>query len=129
LSGRVLIFRDICGGDLELLESILNPESLEDGTKIFINFESIIALLNIVNKQGIDFVNIPRRILFKIFSSVREHILCNYSPKVEWLKVCYGIQNGSFYNVSAMEAVPMSKFIVMFQIHQEAVASINKEQT
>ena len=70
-AGRVLIFRDICGGDLELLESILNPESLEDGTKILINLDNMIAILNIISKQDMDFVNMSRRIIFNVFSLVR----------------------------------------------------------
>lgn len=127
--GRVLVFRDICGGDLELLESIINPESLENGTKVLLDLDDVITILNLINEQGVDFINLPRRVIFGVFSKVKEHVLCNYAPKIEWLKICYGIQNGSFCNVSAMESVPMSKFMVMFQIHQEAIASINKDQT
>lgn len=124
--GRAFIFSDICGSNLELLESILNPEATEKEEPISLDLEGIIAILNLLNTQEFDFICLPRRIIFKIFSVIKEHILCNYVSKTNWLKICYGIQNGSFCNVSAMESVPMSKFMAMYQIHKEAIAAMDK---
>ena len=124
--GRVFIFSDIRGSDLELLESILNPEATESEEPISLSMEGIIAILNLLNTQEFDFICLPRRIIFRIFSVIKEHILCNYVSKTNWLKICYGIQNGSFCNVSAMESVPMSKFMAMYQIHKEAIAAMDK---
>lgn len=122
-AGKIFIFSDICGSNLEFLESVLNPEALKNGEPISLGMEAIIAILNLLNTQNFDFICLPRRIIFKIFSAVNEHILCNYVPKTDWLKICYGIQNGSFCNVLAMESVPMSKFMTMHQIHKEAIAT------
>ena len=124
--GRVFIFSDIRGSDLGLLESILNPEATESEEPISLSMEGIIAILNLLNTQKFDFICLPRRIIFRIFSVIKEHILCNYVSKTNWLKICYGIQNGSFCNVSAMESVPMSKFMAMYQIHKEAIAAMDK---
>ena len=124
--GRAFIFSDICGSNLELLESILNPEATEKEEPISVSMEGIVAILNLLNTQEFDFICLPRRIIFKIFSVIKEHILCNYVSKTNWLKICYGIQNGSFCNVSAMESVPMSKFMAMYQIHKEAIAAMDK---
>jgi len=126
-AGRVFIFSDICGSDLELLESILNPEATEKEEPISLSMDGIIAILNLLNTQKFDFIYLPRRIIFKIFSIIKEHILCNYVSKANWLKICYGIQNGSFCNVLAMESVPMSKFMAMHQIHKEAIDNMNKD--
>ena len=125
--GRVFIFSDIRGNDLELLESILNPEATEKEEPISLGMDGVIAILNLLNTQKFDFIHLPRRTIFKIFSIIKEHILCNYVSKANWLKICYGIQNGSFCNVLAMESVPMSKFMAMYQIHKEAIDNMNKD--
>ena len=66
--GRVFIFSDICGSNLELLESILNPEATEKEEPISVSMEGIVAILNLLNTQEFAFIYLPRRIIFKIFS-------------------------------------------------------------
>lgn len=133
---RKLHFRDICGKDLEFLESCMvnsSDKKIEGEDKIAetnenkLTFEKLVLILNFLNTQKIDFNNFSRRIVLKIFACVNEHILCNYMTKYFWLSYCYAIQNGSFFGVLEMERVPMTKFIAMTQVHKEAVEAINKD--
>jgi hypothetical protein len=126
---KELIFRDIKGDDLEFLEDILNSvgePKREDGA-IFADIEQVIDILNLLNVQNIDFFLFPKRIISDVFEHVKDHILINYVPKSEWLKICYCIQKGSFVNVLDMEKVPMSKFVVMYKIHQELQESVEPD--
>lgn len=123
--GRRLQFRDICGKDLEFLESIISPEGQEEPKQL--SFDEVIKILDLITLDGFDFKNLPQRLSIKIFELVKEHILLNYMPKYAWLGRCYGIQNGSFSGVSNMEEIPMTKFMAMVQIHKDAIESINKD--
>jgi hypothetical protein len=67
---------------------------------------------------------LTKRTIIGIFETLKEEILSNYISKIQWLKYCYGIQNASFINLAHMETVPMSKFVVMVKIHEEAVDQI-----
>jgi len=75
----------------------------------------------------VNFGQLTRKTIAQLFSCVKENILCNYLPKYKWLQICYGIQNGSFAGVSLMEAVPMTKFVAMAQIHKEAIDSMKHD--
>lgn len=126
--GREIRFRDITGEDLEYLDSILDDGDgdLEEGQKR-ISFEDIRKIIDYLNLDGMQSGSLTQRTIVKVFSCIKEHILCNYLPKYSWLKTCYGIQNGSFVNVLDMEKVPMTKFIAMAQIHKEAIDSMKNE--
>jgi hypothetical protein len=123
--GKELHFRDICGADLEYLDSIFSSE--EDGSPNPLTYDDVIKILERVALSPLDFKDLPQRISIRIFEKIREHILLNYMPKYAWLRRCYAIQNGSFSGVTEMERVPMTKFVAMSQIHQDAIDSIGKE--
>jgi hypothetical protein len=122
---RRLSFRDISGKDLEFLESCMTGSSEDGENKL--TFEGLISILNFLNLQNLNFTFFPKRITLQIFNCVKEHILCNYITKYNWLGYCYAIQNGSFVGVSEMEKVPMTKFIAMIQVHKDAIEAINKD--
>ena len=109
-----LIFRDICGKDLEYLEYIFG-----DSDKIsFSKMCKIVKYLYIGNKN---ILSLPARKIPKIFEVLQEKILCNYMTKVVWLQYCYAIQNSSFLNIEAMELQPLNKFKAMCDIHESAI--------
>lgn len=123
--GRELVFRDITGADLEFLDQLL---SKEEGSGAVITLDEVISILNHISCKKVRFESLPQSIISGIFDKVKEHILCNYMTKMSWLGACYGIQNGSFVNVLDMEQVPMTKFMAMTQIHQQAIDSIKNPQ-
>lgn len=91
-----------------------------------LNLDQVREIVDRLNSEGVDCGNFTQSVIFEIFVCLKDQILCNYMPKTTWLKICYGIQNGSFAGVEEMEKVPMTKFVVMSQIHKEAIDSINK---
>lgn len=121
---RELSFRDLRGSDLEFIDSVFKNEEDESKARE-LELDHIVSILSAFCVKSVDFKSLPRRVILEIFDKVREHILCNYIPKYDWLRQCYSIQNGSFAKVSAMEEVPMSKFIAMVQIHNAAVEAVN----
>ena len=121
---RELSFRDLKGSDLEFIESVLKNEK-DESRAGELELDHIVSILSALCVKNVDFKSLPRRVILEIFDKVREHILCNYIPKYDWLRQCYSVQNGSFAKVSAMEEVPMSKFIAMVQIHNAAVEAVN----
>lgn len=128
-AGKSLLFRDITGEDLEFLDQILNPDnsSVEESQPREISFDQVVSILHLVNLDGIDMKILPRRVISGVFRAVQENILCNYTSKYSWLKHCYGLQNGSFANLKTMEMVPMTKFVAMIEIHNNAMDSLSKE--
>lgn len=122
-NGHTLSFRDITGNDLEFLDRILEC----DDSDVTLNFDDINSILSRLVVGEINFYKFPRRIIRDIFNCIVEHILCNYIKKYNWLEACYGIQNGSFVNLSEMEKVPMTKFMAMVEIHKSAIDSIQKD--
>jgi hypothetical protein len=127
---RELAFRDIKGSDLELLDQLFDKEEgkEEEEGEAAITFEAVLTILDLLCVRSVRFQSLPQRIIAAIFEIIREHILCNYMTKMTWLGACYGIQNGSFVNVLDMEQVPMTKFMAMTQIHQQAIESIKNSQ-
>lgn len=119
---RELHFRDIKGADLEFLDFIMKGD---DDQPKEVDIDGIISILSRLCVRKFDLRNLTYRDIAKIFEIVKENILCNYMTKHEWLRRCFGIQNGSFSGLSDMEEVPMSKFVVMVQIHQQALEAIN----
>jgi hypothetical protein len=122
--GRKLDFRDITGNDLEFLDRIIG--SSEEKSEKHLSFDDVISVLTTLSIKDLDFKRLTQGTLSKLFEAINEHVLCNYMTKYTWLGQCYSIQNGSFSGLSAMERVPMTKFIAMIQIHKEAIESINK---
>lgn len=116
-------FRDISGSDLEFLDNIIGGG---EGEEKQINLDQVVEILNLLCTKRVDFKSLPQRTLLEIFEKIKDNILCNYMSKHTWLRLCYGVQNGSFAGVLDMEQVPMSMFMAMTQIHQEAIESINK---
>jgi hypothetical protein len=112
---REIRFRDIKGSDLEYLDSMFAEENSE------LSFDQVVELLSTLCTRDLDFRSLTQRTIMQIFDIVKEHILCNYMTKIDWLRRCYGVQNGSFAGVSDMEQIPLSKFTVMSQIHLEAI--------
>jgi hypothetical protein len=115
---REIRFRDIKGSDLEYLDSMFAEENSEP------SFDQVVELLSTLCTRDLDFRSLTQRTIMQIFDIVKEHILCNYMTKIDWLRRCYGVQNGSFAGVSDMEQIPLSKFTVMSQIHLEAIENI-----
>lgn len=124
---RELIFRDIRGSDLEFLDHVFKYDPEEMVKKdTSISFDEICTILNklLVRPHGFTIGRLTKPTIYEVFILVQENILCNYLPKVIWLKHCYGIQNSSFANLGQMESVPMSKFVVMVDIHNEFVENM-----
>lgn len=115
-----LVFRDICGSDLEAMEFFLQGKER-------ISFDGLIQILNYLSVNKLNFSLLPQSISIQIFNLLNEHILCNLMPKYDWLRKCFVMQNGSFANLLEMEKVPMTKFVAMMQVHQDAIEAINKE--
>lgn len=126
-SNREIVFRDITGNDLEFLDLLFKSEEESEDKKIQLSFDDIKEILNRLSVKKINFNHLTQRVLSGLFDCIKTHILCNYIPKFEWLRACYGIQNGSFMNISEMEKVPMTKFIAMMQIHKDAMDSLKNE--
>lgn len=122
--GRKIDFRDITGEDLEFLDLIIGDT--ESGESKHLSFDDLVSVLETLSVRDLDFRKLTQRTLIRLFEVIKEHILCNYMTKYAWLKQCYNIQNGSFVGLAQMEGVPMTKFIAMIQVHQEAIESINK---
>ena len=120
---REVSFRDIVGSDLEFLDKIIDAG---DGKESLITLEQVVDILSMLCTKKADFKGLPQRTLLEIFEKIKENILCNYMSKHQWLRQCYGIQNGSFAGVLDMERVPMSMFIAMAHVHHDAIESMNK---
>lgn len=126
---RELVFRDITGMDLELLDQLFGRDESTDGdSETTITLDGVTTILDLLSVKKFRFQSLPQSIISSIFDRIKEHILCNYMTKMTWLGACYGIQNGSFVNVLEMEKVPMTKFMAMTQIHQQAIDSIRNAQ-
>lgn len=123
---REISFRDIRGSDLEYLDSVLGSEGGEGKKEV--SFDDVLTILSLLCTRKVDFGSFPQRISVGIFKHLSENILCNYMSKSSWLRRCYSMQNGSFVGLRAMEQIPMSKFVVMAQIHNEAIDAINNQQ-
>jgi hypothetical protein len=124
-NGRHVRFRDITGEDLEYLDSVLNSNDQgEKEGKYYVPLKGIQSILDYLGQDGFRSGTLTQKTIIRLFNCVKEHILCNYMPKYSWLKICYGIQNGSFANLLSMERVPMTKFMAMDQIHKEAMESV-----
>ena len=120
---REVSFRDIVGSDLEFLDKIIDAG---DGKESLITLEQVVDILSMLCTKKADFKGLPQRTLLEIFEKIKENILCNYMSKHQWLRQCYGVQNGSFAGVLDMERVPMSMFIAMAHVHHDAIESMNK---
>lgn len=110
------------GSDLEYFDTLLgeNNNSLSS--------ESVISILStLCTDSGVRFGRLTPICIKSLYEELQENILCNYMSKETWLKNCYAIQNGSFQNISDMEAVPLSKYVVMCMIHKDAMDQINKD--
>lgn len=113
-------FRDITGKDLEMLDLVMG----ESGENV--NPDHVLDILHLLcTNKNPQFKKFPPRIIRTLYTELTTHILKNYIPKENWLRQCYSVQNGSFQGVEVMEMVPMSKFVAMCQIHQEAIDQIN----
>lgn len=126
---REIRFRDITGEDLEFLDMLFEAENEEDSdNKSSVNtvtFDNMISILQHLCQDNLNIKDLTERVISKIFSLISEVILCNYIQKYDWLRHCYGIQNGSFANLKDMEKVPMTKFVALVDIHNKAVDSLN----
>lgn len=126
---REIRFRDITGEDLEFLDMLFgvgSEEKSSNGSSVNrVTFEDIVSILQLLCQDKLDIRNLTKRVILRVFSLVSEAVLCNYLTKYDWLRYCYGIQNGSFANLKDMERVPMTKFIAMVDIHNNAVSSLS----
>lgn len=116
-----LLFRDITGKDLEYLDTKITPDCTLNSSQA----SELLEYLSL--NKGFRASALTPRILRQVYPPVFENILSHYTTKENWLKQCYSIQNGSFQNLESMESVPMSKFIAMCVIHQNAMNSINPQ--
>jgi hypothetical protein len=125
-NGKSIVFRDLRGYDLEFLDHVFKYDSDNKKRDTNLSFDDVCEILSLLLvKPKLKIGSLTRGIIGEIFDIVRDNILCNYVPKVVWLKYCYGMQNSSFSNLEQMESVPMSKFLAMAEIHKEAVDSIS----
>lgn len=123
-AGRSVSFRDITGKDLEMLDLVMR------GSENNVRSGYVLDILStLCTNSNANFNKLPPRIIRVLYNELTTHILKNYIPKENWLRQCYSIQNGSFQNLESMEMVPMSKFVAMCQIHQEAIDQINNSTT
>lgn len=108
------------GSDLEYFDMIFTKDEEE-----VIPVQQVTEILSyLCTNKSLDFAYFLPRSIKCLYSEVRQHILCNYMPKETWLRRCYSVQNGSFENLMAMESVPMSKFVVLCEIHKDAMDQI-----
>ena len=124
---REISFRDIQGSDLEFFDYLIGDSNNSTEART-LTLDGVVSILSELCTKELDFKSLPQRIIFEIFKLVKENVLCNYMSKYDWLRQCYSIQNGSFMQIQAMEQVPMSKFVVMAQIHNDAIEAMNKTQ-
>ena len=119
--GVSLSFRDMTGADIEFVEEIVG----DDGKSL--KPEAVVKILNRLKISPVpeSVMKLTPRAIHSLYTSLSEHILCNYVDKETWLKQCYSIQNGSFQGLLEMEKVPMSKFAAMCIIHKEAIENMN----
>jgi len=120
--GNALRFRDITGNDLEFLEHYIDQENKE------LTLENVIVILQKLSVFQINIKRLTPRVIKEIFEIIAEEILCNFIPKFKWLEVCYALQNNSFVAINYFESQPMTKVMAMIQVHENAIAEINKSQ-
>ena len=120
--GNKLRFRDITGNDLEFLEQYIDEESKE------LTLDTVIIILEKLSVFRVSIKKLTPRVIKEIFEIIAEEILCNFIPKFKWLEVCYALQNNSFVAINYFESQPMTKVMAMIQVHENAIAEINKSQ-
>lgn len=120
--GNKLRFRDITGNDLEFLEQHIDEESKE------LTLDTVIIILEELSVFRVSIKKLTPRVIKEIFEIIAEEILCNFIPKFKWLEVCYALQNNSFVAINYFESQPMTKVMAMIQVHENAIAEINKSQ-
>jgi len=120
--GNALRFRDITGNDLEFLEHYIDQENKE------LTLENVIVILQKLSVFKTNIKRLTPRVIKEIFEIIAEEILCNFIPKFKWLEVCYALQNNSFVAINYFESQPMTKVMAMIQVHENAIAEINKSQ-
>lgn len=121
-NGNTLKFRDITGNDLEFLEHYIDQENKD------ITLDDVIHVLERLNLLTISIKKLTPRVIKEIFEIVAREILCNFIPKFKLLEVCYALQNNSFVALNYFESQPMTKVMAMIQVHENAIAEINKSQ-
>tara|TARA_S200002703_G_scaffold83223_1_gene71663 strand:+ start:2916 stop:3350 length:435 start_codon:yes stop_codon:yes gene_type:complete len=117
--GNKLSFRDITGRDLEFLEEYIDEEK-------DLTIESVINILKRINLSEIKIERLTPRVIKEVFEIVGKEILCNFITKFKWLEVCYALQNNSFVAIDYFESQPMTKVMAMIQVHENAIAEMNK---
>ena len=74
------------------------------------------------NSKSYDIYKFPIKFVYYIFKIYLSEIVSKeYIDKVSWLKGAYYMQKSSFRDVTELEKIPMNKFLVMLNIHKEAV--------
>ena len=121
-NGNTLRFRDITGNDLEFLEHYIDQENKD------ITLDDVIHVLERLNLLTVSIKRLTPRVIKEIFEIVAREILCNFIPKFKLLEVCYALQNNSFVALNYFESQPMTKVMAMIQVHENAIAEINKSQ-
>ena len=117
--GNKLLFRDITGKDLEFLEKYIDGEES-------LTIDGVIDILKRINLSNIRIEKLTPRVIKEVFEIVGQEILCNFITKFKWLEVCYALQNNSFVAIDYFESQPMTKVMAMIQVHENAIAEMNK---
>ena len=117
--GNKLSFRDITGKDLEFLEKYIDEEES-------LTIDGVIDILKRINLSEIKIERLTPRVIKEVFEIVGKEILCNFITKFKWLEVCYALQNNSFVAIDYFESQPMTKVMAMIQVHENAIAEMNK---
>ena len=117
--GNKLSFRDITGKDLEFLEKYIDGEES-------LTIDGVIDILKRINLSKIGIEKLTPRVIKEVFEIVGQEILCNFITKFKWLEVCYALQNNSFVAIDYFESQPMTKVMAMIQVHENAIAEMNK---
>jgi hypothetical protein len=120
-TNKYISLRDITGNDLELLEQIINERESQKDLNIICDFlcDKVYCGKNLYRY---DVRELSVKMLYVVFETYIDKIISTeYMDKPTWLKAVYYMQKNSFRDVAVLEKMPLNKFLVMLDIHKEAV--------
>lgn len=118
-ANRYILLKDITGEDLELIGHVLETDTKD----LEVICELLSNKLVSGNKSCVyDPRKFPIKFLYSVFKIYLAEIVAKeYIDKVSWLKGVYYMQKNSFRDITILEKLPMNQFLVMLNIHKEAV--------
>lgn len=119
-----ILIQDITGGDLELIEEILETSAPD----VYLMCELLKSKIYSGKNEKYSIYKFPIRFVYAIFKVYLSEIISKeYIDKITWLKAVYSMQKNSFRDLDILEKTPMNKFLVMLDIHKEAVENANSK--